>query len=161
MRQNITELIKRREGEILQYIHEGKNEFLQTQSGVKYPVIGDILCFLDNIPLTGNNKKYQKMYDSFSGFYDIATKIYARLKSGNEKNRVMQYLSLLDINNNDKVLEISIGTGRNIKYLNPLAEFYGVDISLGMLKKCQQKMKTAAPHKRWSHRCKNKTEVIP
>ena len=140
MRQNITELIRCREGEILHYIHEGKNEFLQTQFGVKYPVYGDIICFPDNVSLTGNNKKYQKMYDRFSGFYDISTKIYARLKSGNEKNRVMQYLSLLDVKNNDKVIEISIGTGRNIKYLNPRAEYYGVDISLGMLKRCQRKM---------------------
>ena len=53
----------------------------------------------------------------------------------------MQYLSLLDVKNGDKVIEISIGTGRNIKYLNPGAEFYGVDISLEMLKKCQKKMK--------------------
>jgi len=52
----------------------------------------------------------------------------------------MQYLSLLDVKNNDKVIEISIGTGRNIKYLNPRAEYYGVDISLGMLKRCQRKM---------------------
>ena len=59
----------------------------------------------------------------------------------NEKKRIMQYLSLLDIKNGDKVVEISIGTGRNIKYLNPNAAFYGVDISLGMLKQCQKKMK--------------------
>jgi ubiquinone/menaquinone biosynthesis C-methylase UbiE len=54
---------------------------------------------------------------------------------------VMQYLSLLIIKNGDKVIEISIGTGRNIKYLNPAADFYGVDISIGMLKQCQRKMK--------------------
>jgi len=53
----------------------------------------------------------------------------------------MQYLSLLSIRNGDKVIEISIGTGRNIKYLNPKAEYYGVDISMGMLKRCQRKMK--------------------
>jgi hypothetical protein len=63
LRQNITELIRRREGEILQYIHEGKNEFLQNHYGVNYPFDGDIICFLDNVSLTGNNKKYQKMYD--------------------------------------------------------------------------------------------------
>jgi len=141
MEQNITGFIRTQSGEILQYFHEGENEFLQTLTGVKYPIEGDIICFLDNISLTGNNKNYQKMYDRFSGFYDLATQIYARFKNGNEKKRILQYLSLLDIKNGDKVIEISIGTGRNIKFLNPNAVFYGVDISLGMLKRCQKKMK--------------------
>jgi ubiquinone/menaquinone biosynthesis C-methylase UbiE len=141
MRQNITELIRTQTGETLQYFHEGAYEFLQTQTGVKYPIDEDIICFLNNISLTGNNKNYQKMYDRFSMFYDIATQIYARLKNGNEKSRLMQYLSLLNVKNGDKVIEISIGTGRNIKYLNPEAEFYGIDISLGMLKRCQRKMR--------------------
>jgi len=81
------------------------------------------------------------LYDHFSGFYDFATKTYALLKGENERKRVMQYLSFLSVKDNDKVVEIFIGTGRNIKYLNPNAEYFGVDISIGMLKKCQQKMK--------------------
>jgi ubiquinone/menaquinone biosynthesis C-methylase UbiE len=141
MRQNITELIRTQQGEILHYIQGEKNEFLQTTTGIKYSIDGDILRFLDNNSLTGNNKKYQKMYDRFSGFYDFATKLYAWLKGDNEKNRIMQYLSLLNIKDGDKVIEISIGTGRNIKYMNPKAEYYGVDISFGMLKRCQQKMR--------------------
>jgi ubiquinone/menaquinone biosynthesis C-methylase UbiE len=141
MRQNITELIRTQAGETLQYFQEGRNEFLQTQAGVKYPIDGDIICFLDNISLTGNNKNYQKMYDHFSAFYDMATQGYALLKSGNEKKRIMQYLSLLNIKNGDRVIEISIGTGRNIKHLNSKAEYYGLDISLGMLKRCQRKMR--------------------
>ncbi|MGD0581514.1 MAG: methyltransferase domain-containing protein [Bacteroidales bacterium] len=141
MRQNITELIRTQTGETLEYLHEGRNEFLRTRAGVKYPIDGDIICFLDNISLTGNNKNYQKMYDRFAAFYDLATQGYALLKSGNEKKRIMQYLSLLNINDGDRVIEISIGTGRNIKHLNPKAEYYGVDISLGMLKRCQRKMR--------------------
>jgi ubiquinone/menaquinone biosynthesis C-methylase UbiE len=53
----------------------------------------------------------------------------------------MQYLNLLNVKNDDKVIEISIGTGRNIKYLNSAADYFGVDISLGMLKKCERNMK--------------------
>jgi ubiquinone/menaquinone biosynthesis C-methylase UbiE len=81
------------------------------------------------------------MYDRFSAFYDLATQVYARFKNGDERKRISQYLSLLDIKDGDNVIEISIGTGRNIKYLNPAACFYGVDISFGMLKRCQKKMK--------------------
>ena len=141
MRQDIIDLIRTSSGENLQYFHQGFEEFLQTQNGVKYPVDGNILCFPETVSLTGNNKNYQKMYDRFSAFYDLATKGYALFKNGNEKNRVMHYLNLLNIENGDKVIEISIGTGRNIKYLNSDADYFGVDISLGMLKKCQRKMK--------------------
>jgi ubiquinone/menaquinone biosynthesis C-methylase UbiE len=141
MRLDIIDLIQTLSGEKMQYFHEGTNEFLLTQNGVKYPVNGNILCFPETVSLTGNNKNYQKMYDRFSGFYDLATKGYALFKNGNEKSRLMQYLNLLNVKNGDKVIEISIGTGRNIKYLNSAADYFGVDISLGMLKKCQQKMK--------------------
>ena len=128
-------------GEPLSLYHKGQNEYLQSPSGVKYSIDSGIVCFPGNTSLTGNNKNYQSMYDRFSGYYDLATKAYALLKNGNEKNRLMQYLSLLEIKEGDKVIEISIGTGRNIKYLNPNAEYFGVDISLGMLKRCQKKMK--------------------
>jgi ubiquinone/menaquinone biosynthesis C-methylase UbiE len=142
MRHNIGEILMAQTGEPLEYIHEGSLEFLQTPEGGKYPVNGEIISFIENISLTGNNKTYQKMYDRFSAFYDLATKCYAWFKNGNEKNRVMQYLSLLAIKNGDRVIEISIGTGRNIKYLNPAAEYYGIDISLGMLKRCRRKLKS-------------------
>jgi len=140
MMQKTLELIQSPAGEALNYINEGENEFLQTQAGEKYLIDKNIIYFLERIALTGNNGKYQKVYDRFSGFYDFATRIYAFLKSGNERERVMQYLSFLKIKDDDKVIEISIGTGRNIKYLNPRAEYFGVDISSGMLKKCRRKM---------------------
>jgi ubiquinone/menaquinone biosynthesis C-methylase UbiE len=141
MKKEITDVIQTQSGEILEYIRQGENEFLQTEAGIKYRVDDNIIFFLNQISLTGNNEKYQKMYDRFAGYYDFATKLYALLKGGSERKRVMQYLQYLNINNHDKVIEISIGTGRNIKYLNSNAEYYGVDISTGMLKKCQRKMK--------------------
>ena len=87
MIQKITELIQAQTGETLRYVHEGEYEFLQTITGVKYPIDKNIIYFLQNISLTGNNEKYQKMYDRFSGFYDFATKLYALLKGENERKR--------------------------------------------------------------------------
>lgn len=140
MQQNKIELLQTETGEALKIVNEGEHEFLLALSGVKYTVDKNIIYFLDHNSLTGNNGEYQKMYDHFSGYYDFATKLYALLNGENEKTRVMQYLSFLNIKDGDKVIEISIGTGRNIKYLNQNAEYYGVDISSGMLKKCQRKM---------------------
>lgn len=135
------ELFQTPTGEPLQYFHTAKDEFLQAPDGIKYPINGNIVRFLHDNSLTGNNAKYQKMYDRFSGFYDCATKIYALLNGENERKRVMQYLSFLRVKEQDKFIEISIGTGRNIRYLPSNAEYYGVDISMGMLQKCRRKMK--------------------
>jgi ubiquinone/menaquinone biosynthesis C-methylase UbiE len=138
---HITDYIRTQSGEPLNLYQKGENEYLQSSSGFKFPIVSGIICLPENISLTGNNRNYQTIYDRFSNYYDLATKAYALLKNGNEKNRLMQYLSLMEIKDGDKVMEISIGTGRNIKYLNPGAEFFGVDISLQMLKRCQKKMK--------------------
>lgn len=124
----------------LYYVKEGSQEFLRSDDGCQYIIDNHIIRFLLKDELTGNNKNYQKMYDRLAPLYDIITRIYASIRNGNEKNRVMQYLSELKINENDNVIEISIGTGRNIKYLNPYARYYGVDISLGMLKRCLHNM---------------------
>lgn len=136
-----TYLLQTQTGESLQYFREKDAEYLQTFKGERFPIEKNIIHFIDRISLTGNNKKYQRMYDRFSRVYDFVTKFYALIKDGNERKRVMQYLSFLSIKDHDNVIEISIGTGRNIKYLNPNAEYYGIDISLGMLKRCQGKMK--------------------
>jgi len=128
-------------GEELIPVYENKNEFLQNNSGRKYPIRNNLICLLDKNELSGNNKKYQNLYDNFSRFYDLITHLTAWVKSGGERKRLMQYLSEIEIKDTDRVIEISIGTGRNIKYLNSNAEYYGVDISLGMLDRCRRKMK--------------------
>jgi ubiquinone/menaquinone biosynthesis C-methylase UbiE len=140
MKKDITTLIRSLTGEQMQYFNELNKEYLQTSTGLRYNIEDNIILFPENTNLIGNNGNYQKLYDRMAGFYDIITGVYAFIKNGNEKNRLMQYLSLLDVKNKDRVIEISIGTGRNIKYLNPGAEYYGIDVSLGMLKKCRKNM---------------------
>lgn len=141
MGQQILNLFQTTNCEIFKVVEEGDAKYLQSNNDDKYLIENNIIYCLDNVPLTGNNHKYQHQYDKIAKYYDIATKFYAFLKDGNERKRVMQYLSCLQIKNDDKVIEISIGTGRNIKYLNPQAEYWGIDISSEMLKMCQKKMK--------------------
>jgi ubiquinone/menaquinone biosynthesis C-methylase UbiE len=126
-------------GEQLSLLTEGESLFLVSDKGLRFPVIDEIACFLHKKPLSGNNGIYQEMYDRIARFYDLAGKFYAFLKSGSEEKRVAEYLSLLTINDNDSVIEISVGTGRNIKYLNPNAHYFGVDISFRMLQRCRNK----------------------
>jgi ubiquinone/menaquinone biosynthesis C-methylase UbiE len=125
--------------EILKYFERNRKEWYQDENETIYPIEKGIIRFLVGAELTGNNKNFQKLYDRASGFYGILTQ-FAVLKNGNEENRLMQYLSDLDIKEKDKVIEISIGNGRNIKYLNQKATYFGVDISLGMLQKCMKNM---------------------
>ena len=138
---HFVEYIRTQSGESLHLFRKADREYLESPSGVKFSIEEGIICFPVSISLTGNNKIYQNMYDRFSGYYDLATKAYAFLKNGNERNRLMEYLSALNVKDGDKVIEISIGTGRNIKYLNPDADYFGVDISLQMLRRCRKKMK--------------------
>ncbi|MDP4221873.1 MAG: class I SAM-dependent methyltransferase [Bacteroidota bacterium] len=140
MKQQSIDLLKAPSGKPLTLFREGRNEFLQTSIGEKYPVKDGIICFLNDNSITGNNRNFQKMYDRIARFYDISVKLYALIKEGSEKKRLFEYLSLIEVKDGNKVIEISIGTGRNIKYLNPNAEYFGVDISKGMLRRCRQKM---------------------
>ena len=114
---------------------------MRTQNGNRYEIQNGIVRFLKDQALTGNNARYQKLYDRLAPLYDLLTTIYARSKEGNVKDRLMQYLKELDIKEGQKVIEISIGTGRNIVCLNSQAKYYGVDISFGMPKRCQRVMK--------------------
>ena len=125
--------------ELLEYCSDGGREWFQNINKTVFPVDKGIVRFLHNNELTGNNREFQKMYDSLSKFYGFLTK-FAVLKSGSEEKRLMNYLSELRIHDNDRVIEISIGNGRNIRYLNPNAVYYGLDISAGMLERCRKNM---------------------
>jgi ubiquinone/menaquinone biosynthesis C-methylase UbiE len=74
-------------------------------------------------------------------FYDLSMRAYAFLRSGGERKRRGEYLKELEIKAGDRVLEVSIGTGGNLRYLSRTAQYFGLDISWGMLKRCQRNLK--------------------
>ena len=114
--------------------------FLVSQpSGQRFCIREGILDFISSEPVTGLNQKYQRLYNRLAPLYDLSTKLYAATKSKGDRARVTEYLQELEIKDGDRVLETSIGTGRNIQYLPRTASYYGIDISWGMLKQCQKK----------------------
>jgi ubiquinone/menaquinone biosynthesis C-methylase UbiE len=127
--------------EPLDHIREGKREFLSSRSGRRYEIDAGIVRFLGGEALAGNNKRYQKLYDRLAPVYDLSTRLYARFKQGNVGDRIGQYLKELDVRDGQKVIEISVGTGRNLVGLNRRAAYFGVDISFGMLKRCARVMR--------------------
>lgn len=102
---------------------------LDPQSGRKFPIRDGIPIFLEDSQVTGLNRKYQKLYDRIAPFYDLPNRVYAYFKGGGEKQVRTTYLRKLEIGEGDKVLEVSIGTGANLRYLPPTAHYFGLDIS--------------------------------
>jgi len=116
-------------------------ELVDDQSGDKFMIREGIPVFVSENELSGFNKKYQGLYNRIAPFYDISTSLFALFKSGGEKKRRLEYLNELEIKDGDKVLEISVGTGANLRFLPSGADYYGVDITWGMLKQCRKKIK--------------------
>ena len=128
-------------GEGLVFGHSNDGLFDGTlcgESGQTYHIQDGIPDFTSPQYITGKNQRYQNLYNRLAPLYDLSTSIYATIKCGGDRERVMSYLRELEIKDGDRVLETSIGTGRNVQYLPASAAYYGVDISRGMLKQCQK-----------------------
>ncbi len=121
--------------------HKPRQEFVSVGSGRKFPIRDGIPVFLNPSDLPGLNKRYQTFYDRVAPVYDYATKLYALFRNGGERNRRMEYLRELEIEEGNKVLEVSIGTGANLKFLPLNVRFFGLDLSWGMLKQCRRKVR--------------------
>lgn len=115
-------------------------QMLISASGERFPVVGGVPRFIKPSDVTGLNKKYAQLYDTIAGFYDTGERFMGALFYGGEHVH-RQFLKDLDIRAGDVVLETSIGTGLNLRYLPRTASFIGVDISLGMLRACQENLR--------------------
>ena len=88
----------------------------------------------------GNNRKQQIAYDWFSYAYDV---MYA-LPLSSLQQWLDELAELILIESGDRVLETSVGTGqqfRNFSRRGVEADFFGNDISYGMLNKCRKNLR--------------------
>jgi ubiquinone/menaquinone biosynthesis C-methylase UbiE len=114
-------------------------EFLvNPKTGQHFPVRDGIPIFLGEGEVSGSNQRYQAMYDRVAAFYDFSTWLYSRWKGMSVETRLREYLDELEVKAGDRVLEVSVGTGRNLRFLPRGAQFIGFDISWGMLRQCQR-----------------------
>jgi ubiquinone/menaquinone biosynthesis C-methylase UbiE len=110
-------------------------------SGERYAVRDGIPLLLDQDAVSGTNLRYQGAYNKAARFYDPALRLGARLVGGSEGHFRREYLQELGVHAGQRVLEVSVGTGANLRLLPPGATYFGLDISWGMLARCQENLK--------------------
>jgi len=110
-------------------------------SGERYAVRDGIPVLLDQDVVSGFNRQYQGMYNKVARFYDPALRLLAYLVGGREQRFRWEYLQELGVHAGQRVLEVSVGTGANLRYLPPGATYFALDISWAMLARCRENLR--------------------
>ena len=114
-----------------------ENSLRNTATGRVYPIRGGIPLFVSTV--TGHNLKYKNFYDRIAPGYDIAERLYRLYKGLPDWRR--EILNELEVSVRARVLEVSVGTGMNLRYLPRDVERFGVDLSWGMLQRCRRNLR--------------------
>lgn len=128
-------------GSPLRAVSEGGRESLAGRDGERFPIRNGIPNFLRPEDLTGDNGKYNHLYETIGGFYDDTQRVFAAFRGLEIDSYFENYMSLLDVKPGDSVLETSVGTGLNFKYLPRGAKLSGLDLSPEMLANCQRNLR--------------------
>ncbi|MGH9518380.1 MAG: methyltransferase domain-containing protein [Terriglobales bacterium] len=122
--------------------------------GRVYPVRDGIPLFLSSV--RSNQFLHEIVFDRIAPGYDLAHRLL-RWVTG-RRDHQPEFLSELELCPQARVLEVSVGTGMNLRYLPKDVDFFGVDISLGMLRACRRNLK------RWgrqAHLFQGEAERLP
>ncbi len=130
-----------RTGTPLRVVAEDGREALVSSSGERFPIHGGIPSFLGPADLTGDNGKYNHLYETIGGFYDDTQRVACAIRGVDRDSYFADYIDLLDVKPGDSVLETSVGTGLNFKYLPRGVKLSGLDLSAEMLANCQANMR--------------------
>lgn len=110
--------------------------YLAGPGGRQYRIREGVPVFVEEIEVTGSNQRYQSLYERFSPFYNLAQKAFYLFRGGEAKAR-HTYLKELEVKPGGRVLEVSVGTGANLRYLPRNAQFFGLDLTWGQLRQCR------------------------
>ena len=139
--QTVSQLQSPFTGSSLHVASEGGKEAMVSSSGERFPIRDGIPAFLRPEDLTGDNGKYNHLYETIGGFYDDTQRVFAAFRGLEIDSYFENYMSLLDAKPGDSVLETSVGTGLNFKYLPRGVKLAGLDLSPEMLANCQNNMR--------------------
>ncbi|MGD0938070.1 MAG: methyltransferase domain-containing protein [Terracidiphilus sp.] len=125
----------------LQVAVEKGREALVSGSGESFPVRNGIPAFLKPEDLTGDNGKYNHVYETIGGFYDDTQRLVGAFRGLELDSYFENYMSLLEVKPGDSILETCVGTGLNFKYLPHGTKLFGLDLSPEMLANCQKNLR--------------------
>jgi ubiquinone/menaquinone biosynthesis C-methylase UbiE/uncharacterized protein YbaR (Trm112 family) len=111
------------------------------EHGLRFPIHNGIPLFVEPHEITGINLRFRKIYDGWAPFYDLLSRIGLYLLGVSELKLRKKFVETLEIKPGDRVLATSVGTGSDLPFLPQDCDFYGLDLSAGMLKVCQKKMR--------------------
>jgi len=128
-------------GDPLHVVADGRRETLATASGERFPVRDGIPDFRRPQDLTGDNGKYNHLYQLIGGFYDDTQRVACALKGLDRAEYFLAYMRKLEVKPGDRVLETSVGTGLNLQYLPHGVHISGLDLSAEMLASCRANLR--------------------
>ena len=145
--------------EPLELVREASRQYLlNPRSGRRFFIRDGIPVFAERGELEGRNRQFRQLYDRVAIFYDVQSHIYAFL-SGQRLGALRRgFLAELEFNAGDRVLEVSVGTAWNLRLLPPEINFYGLDLSWGMLEKARRNLRR---WKREAHLFCGEAENLP
>jgi ubiquinone/menaquinone biosynthesis C-methylase UbiE len=101
----------------------------------RYPVRDGVPVFAG--ALGGASARFQRLYDRLAPFYDSGL-VLARWWMGDFR---WDYLQELEVKSGGNVLEVSVGTADNLRYLREDINFVGIDISWNMLRRARRNVR--------------------
>jgi ubiquinone/menaquinone biosynthesis C-methylase UbiE/uncharacterized protein YbaR (Trm112 family) len=105
----------------------------------EYPIVHGIPHFIQTTELSGFNRRFAMLYDRFAWAYQPFLRIAFAIIGITEEHARREILDRLEPGGG-RVLEVSIGPGGNLPFLvnrPDVGEVFGLDISLGQLRRCQ------------------------
>lgn len=121
-------------------LDDGREVLLGAPSGEPFPVEDGIPVLLDPARIGALDRRYQRFYDRVAQGYDAAMALAGRAAGGQGKVR-QAWLDLLELRAGEHLLEVSVGTGANLLLLPPQVRCTGLDISMGMLRRCRRQLR--------------------
>jgi ubiquinone/menaquinone biosynthesis C-methylase UbiE len=116
-----------------------------TASGRRYPTKDGIPVILEK---TGRPKQtaLSRLFHEYAAFaYDPIVRLGEMIKVNTENAVRQQVIQKLPIGPGDKVLETAVGSGSNLQLLPQHGDYYGIDLSLPLLRRAQTKLARSHP----------------
>jgi len=123
------------------------NNLRNTATGRIFPIQDGIPLFVSSV--SGSNLKYQTLYDRIASGYDLSERFLKWVRGMPDYRQ--EFLKELEIKPGARVLEVAVGTGANLPLLLSDIDFFGIDLSWGMLKKFQRNLQQWNRHAHLFH----------